>query len=563
MDDTLIRGGTVVDGTGKPAFAADVRIQNGRIAEIGPNLRGNRETEIDARGAFVTPGFIDSHTHLDGAMFWDPDLHPIPGFGTTTAIMGNCGITMAPLAQEMRKEVLDLFCYLEDLPLSAFEDRVPWGWGMSFGDYRRKAGASPTAINLEGYVGHINLRVAAMGADAWSRAATADERAQMAALLDDALCNGALGLSTNLMDNDRHHRPVPSRAADDVEFAALFDVMAKYPRAIAQIEARFAEPAHFAGDVERMAVLAGPRGVRAVWLTLPTTARNAEFVAMGRALHDRVRASGADFWPTFIHKPFEIFLNFEHSLMFEWMPAWHDMMYAPKATREGILADPEWRAKARHDMDHHTGPPGYPFERPEVIILSSSETGAGPIGISLGQYANDAGLHPSDALANWLQVNGLGSILSMLADAVDEATVAALIRDPHTLSCPNDTGAHLQLFEAAGQMLYLLTHYVRDTKRLSIEEAIHAITGKQAGFFGLHDRGVIAPGRTADINIFALEDIALHPEEKAFDVPGGSWRFIRKPAGFRATLVAGTPIFQNGKATGARPGRAFTSRPAA
>lgn len=563
MRGTLIRGGTIVDGTGKPGFQADIRIKGGVIAEIGPNLRNTGETDIDAAGALVTPGFIDTHTHLDGAMFWDPDLHPLPGFGTTTAIMGNCGITMAPLAQDMRKEVLDLFCYLEDLPVSAFEERVPWGWGMSFGDYRRKAGACPTSINLEGYVGHINLRVAVLGIDAWSRVATTDECARMAALLDDALRNGALGLSTNLMDNDRHHRPVPSRVADDAEFAALFDVLAKYPATVAQIEARFAEPAHIAGDVERMAAIAGPRGVRAVWLTLPTSARSGEFVAAGRALHDRVRASGADFWPTFIHKPFEIFLNFEHSLMFEWMPAWHDMMYAPKATREQILADPAWRAKARHDMDHHRGPPGYPFERPEVIILSSSETGTGPVGISLGQYAKNAGLHPSDALANWLQANGLGSILSMLADAVDEATVAALIRDPHTLSCPNDTGAHLQLFEAAGQMLYLLTHYVRDTHRLSIEEAIHAITGKQAAFFGLHDRGVLAPGRAADINVFALNEITLHPEEKAFDVPGGSWRFIRKPAGFRATLVAGTPIFQNGKATGARPGRAFASRPAA
>lgn len=557
---TLIRGGTVIDGTGKPGFTADIRIESGLITEVGPNLRNTGETEIDAAGALVTPGFIDSHTHLDGAMFWDPDLHPIPGFGTTTAIMGNCGITMAPLAPEMRKEVLDLFCYLEDLPVSAFEDHVPWGWDMSFGDYRRKAGACPTSINLEGYVGHINLRVAVMGKGAWERTATPEECARMAALLDDALRNGALGLSTNLMDNDRHHRPVPSRVADDAEFAALFDVLARYPNARAQIQARFAEPAHIAGDVERMAAIAGPRGVPAVWLTMPTSARSAEFVAAGRALHARVRASGADFWPTFIHKPFEIFLNFEHSLMFEWMPAWHDMMYAPKDKREGLLADPEWRAKARHDMDHHKGPPGYPFERPEVIIFSYSETGAGPVGISLGQYAKDQGLHPSDALANWLQANGLGSILSMLADAVDETTVSALIRDPHTLSCPNDTGAHLQLFEAAGQMIYLLTHYVRDTQRLSIEEAIHAITGKQAAFFGLTDRGVIAPGRAADINVFALDEIALHAEEKAYDVPGGSWRFIRKPAGFRTTLVKGTPIFQNGKATGARPGRAFASR---
>ena len=137
-----------------------------------------------------------------------------------------------------------------------------------------------------------------------------------------------------------------------------------------------------------------------------------------------------------------------------------------------------------------------------------------------------------------------------------------LIRDPHTVACPNDTGAHLQLFEAAGQLLYLLTHYVRDTGKLGIAEAVHAITGKQAAFFGMQDRGVVAPGRAADLNVFALDEIALEPEEKAYDVPGGSWRFVRKPAGFRATLVNGVPIFEGGRATGARPGRAFASRAA-
>jgi N-acyl-D-aspartate/D-glutamate deacylase len=432
---------------------------------------------------------------------------------------------------------------------------------MSFGEYRRIAGANPTSINLEGFVGHVNLRVAVMGETAWSAVATPEQNTQMAALLDEAMRNGALGVSTNLMDNDQHHRPIPSRVADDAEFEALFDVLARYPTAVAQIEARFAEPAHFANDMERMARLAGPRGVRAVWLTMPTSTRSAEYVAMGMDLHRRLRDGGADFWTTFAPKPISIFLNFDKSLFFEWMPAWHDMMYSPKDQREAILADSEWRAKARHDMDHHRGPPGYPFERPDVIQLSYSETGAGPVGVSLGQYARDTGLHPSDAMANWLQANGLGSILSMAGDAIDEPVVQKLVKDPYALSCPNDTGAHLQLFEGGGQSLYLLTHYVRDTKQISLEDAVHSLTGRQTDCFGLSDRGVIAVGRAADINVFALDEIEMHPEEKAYDVPGGSWRFVRKPAGFRATLVRGTPIFIDGKATGNRPGRAFASRP--
>ena len=343
-------------------------------------------------------------------------------------------------------------------------------------------------------------------------------------------------------------------------------MLGRYPGAIAQIEARFAEPAHFAGDMERMARLAGPRGVRAVWLTMPTSTRSAEFVAAGMDLHKRLRDGGADFWTTFAPKPISIFLNFDKSLMFEWMPAWHDMMYA-KGSREAILADPEWRAKARHDMDHHRGPPGYPFERPDVVQLSYAEKGVGPVGISLGQYARDTGLHPSDALANWLQVNGLGSILSMMGDAIDEPVVRKLIEDPYALSCPNDTGAHLQLFEGGGQSLYLLTHYVRDTKQISLEAAVHSLTGRhRPNVSAWHDRGVdLKVGRKADINVFkALDEIEMHAGGKGVpDVPGGcvALRACAKPAGFRATLVRGTPIFIDGKATGQRPGRAFTGRP--
>jgi N-acyl-D-aspartate/D-glutamate deacylase len=552
----------VVDGTGAAPFAADVRVKGGKIADIGPGLSPAGERIIDAAGAFVTPGFIDNHTHLDGAMFWDPDLAPIPGYGTTTAVMGNCGVTMAPLDDAVRHQVLDLFCYLEDLPVAAFEEKLPWGWGQSFQAYRQAAEACPTSINLEGYVGHVSLRASVMGEAAWERPASADEQAKMAAMLSDGMANGALGFSTNLMDNDRQHRPVPSRLADDAEFAALFAAQARHPHGVAQVESRFAEPQHHAGDMERMARLAKPTGGRVIWLNLATSAFHPDQVRDNLALHARLRQGGADFWPTFQHKPFMLFLNFDHSLFFEWMPAWHDMMYSPKETRATLLSDPDWRARARHDMDHHKGPPGYPFERPDVITLATSETGAGPLGISLGQYARARGQHASDALADWLQVNGLGSILSIVGDQVDEDTVIRLIRDPHTVACPNDTGAHLQLFEAAGQLLYLLTHYVRDTGKLGIAEAVHAITGKQAAFFGMQDRGVVAAGRAADLNVFALDEIALEPEEKAYDVPGGSWRFVRKPAGFRATLVNGVPIFEGGRATGARPGRAFASRAA-
>ncbi len=558
MSDLLVRGGTIVDGTGKPGFKADVRVRDGLIAEVAPSLKPEGEREIDASGALVTPGFIDSHTHLDGEMWWHPDFDPLPSYGTTTAIMGNCGVTIAPVTPEYRHEVVDLLCYLEDLPKNAFDASVPFRWNSSWADYRKAAQGRPTAIHLEGYAGHASIRVAAMGKAAWERTATPEENGRMAALLDEALANGALGLSTNLMDNDRQHRPVPSKIADDAEFEALLDVMARHKGKIFQVEGRFAEPQHHIADVERMARLAGPRGIRAVWLVMPMLARDTEMRANAMAMHERLHAAGIDFRPTFMHKPFSVFLNFEHSLMFEWMPAWHDMIYAPKDMRETLLSDPAWREKARHSMDHHSGPPGYPFERPDVVMLSYSETKAGPVGISLGEYARGRGQHTSDAMADWLLANGLGSIMSLKSDPLDEESVVQLLRDPRTVGCPNDTGAHLQLFEAGGQNLYLFTRYVRDTKQLSIEEAVHVLTGKHAAFFGLNDRGVIAPGKLADLNVFSLDEIDMPPEEKAYDVPGGSWRFVRRPPGIRATIVRGVPTCIAGKPTGAHPGTAFT-----
>ena len=194
------------------------------------------------------------------------------------------------------------------------------------------------------------------------------------------------------------------------------------------------------------------------------------------------------------------------------------------------------------------------LDHPEGLFLALSENGAGPLDISLADYAAQTGQHISDALADWIVRNGIGSSLVGAPGTLDEAVVVELLRDPHTLSNINDSGAHLQLFCGAGQNVYLYTHYVRDTEQLSIEEAVHVLTGRTAGFFGLHDRGIIAPGKAGDLNVFALDELALGKETRAYDVPHGTWRFTRPPAGFRATIVAGEPTWFDGAATGALPG---------
>jgi N-acyl-D-aspartate/D-glutamate deacylase len=272
------------------------------------------------------------------------------------------------------------------------------------------------------------------------------------------------------------------------------------------------------------------------------------------SLHHRLRAEGVDFWPNVVFKPLEPFFGFERSIVFQRVPAWNEMVNGPHDEKLALLSDPAWRARARYEWDNRPHIATSRVDRPQSLIFAISENGAGPLGISLADYAAQRRLHVSDALADWLVRNGIESSLVGTPDELNEADVVALLRDPQTLTNINDSGAHLQLFCGAGQNVHLFTHYVRDTGQLSIEEAVHSLTGRSAAFLGLTDRGVLAPGKIGDLAVFALDEIELRQEKRVHDVPFGSWRFTRPPAGFRATVVRGTPTWLDGAGTGARPG---------
>ena len=553
MADAIIRGGTVVDGTGAPARRADVRVRDGLVAEVGTDLAPDGEPEIDAGGAYVTPGIIDNHTHLDGAMWWDDGLEPLPGSGNTSMVFGNCGNSIAPLAGDQRDDIVDLLCFLEDLPVEAFHRLVPWSWER-WPDYVDALASRPTTVHAGGYVGHLALRTYVMGAPAWERAATPPEVARMCEVLDEGLAVGALGLSLNMFDRDRTLRPVPGFFAEDDELLALFRVVARHAPATVQCITRFNDREHDVADAERMARLVRAAGVRANYPGIPMNVRDADHRPVVWEAHHRMQAGGADLWPAVAFKPLAPFFSFERSIVFQRVPAWNEWVNGPAGDKLAVLADPVWRDRARTDWDNRTRSSLSRVDRPYEMILAHSETGAGPIGTSLGELADERGLHVSDALAEWVLANGVGSLMVGLPEQLDEDDIVRAIREPRTLPNVNDSGAHQQLFAAAGEHVYLLTRYVRDTGRLSIEEAVHALTGRAAEFFGLHDRGVVAPGRVADLAVFALDEIELGEEERRWDVPFGTWRLVRRPAGFRATVTAGVPTWIDGHATDARPG---------
>ena len=564
MNDMLIKNGTVVDGTGAPAFRADVRVQGGVITEVGENLADGDERVFDADGCYVTPGFIESHTHYDASMWWQPDLDPLPSYGATTMILGNCGFTMAPLhpSQEAREEVMGIFSFFEDIPLEPFKQHVSWDWN-TWSEYRKSFEKRlQVPLNYASFVGHIPLRLAAMGMEAWERAATPAEIAVMADLLDDALAAGALGLSDNLHDHDGDNRPVPTLLADDAEFTALFDVMDRYPSTCYQVIVDTFMRKTGPASLRRLEGLLKGRNIRVqIAGAVPSLEFQKDILPEMQASTQSMRDAGIDVWPGYAHVSPTNVLGIVKSLIYAQSNdyVWHEVVLAEDHDeKRRLLADPEWRARARNSWDNEAWPHS-PLQNPQDLYLIDSENGTGPINISLKEYADSRGLHRSDAMADWLLANGMFSTVHMAPFPKDEKLTIDLMNDPKTVGNISDAGAHLQMLCGGGENALLLTQYVREEKSLTLEQAVHVMTGKLAEHFFLNDRGVIAPGKRADICVFNLDEIERREMIKAWDMPDGkggtSWRFTREAMPARLTLVNGVPTFENGVYTGNKPGK--------
>lgn len=560
---TLITNGTVVDGTGAPAYRADVRISGGRIVEIGRGLSPRPgERVFDADGCYVTPGFIECHNHWDAAVWWSPNMEPFPGYGVTTSINGNCAFSLAPIPADGsgREDIIDIFNFFEDIPEWPMRNMMPWDWAK-WSEYKASHERNvKTPVNFASFCGHIPIRLCVMGQDAWTRAATPDEIERMCALLDDALAAGAMGLSSNQLDYDKHDRPLPSQLAEDDEYLALLNVLARYPGATFQLIIdnwmRMTAPQ----VVDRLARLCKQAGVTYQWAGLPTLDFQQENAELQWDLHERYKDEGLPFWTGFTHVQYMLSVDFKRSLIFAQLglQPWQDIVeIRDEGEKLAALADPEWRAKAREAWD--SGFANNSFTA-RSLLLRESENGAGPVGVRLEEFMNMEGVnHPSDALADWVIRNGTDSLALQDGWAKVQDTVVRLLKDPRSIANVSDAGAHGKMFCGAGDCALLLTEYVRDGKHLTIEEGVHALTGKQAEFFGLHDRGTIEVGKAADITVFNLDEIERREEEKLWDVPDGeggrTYRYIRAAAPMRLTMVAGEPTFDNGAFTGRFPGR--------
>jgi N-acyl-D-amino-acid deacylase len=556
----LIRGGDVIDGTGAPRVRADVRVRDGRIVEVGPDLATNGEPEFDATGAVVAPGFIDTHAHTDPQVFWDPRLDPDPLHGVTTMLVGNCSLSLYPQTEATRAGISDLFAYIEDVPRHLFDDYVPWTWS-NYDGYRDTVNATGTGINLAGLVGHSPLRLAVMGDDAWTRVATPQEREAMAELFEAAMQAGAWGLSTSFLDSDKEGRPVPSRAADDAEFDALFDVIQRAGHGLVEIVPGLL------GDspevmLESLARRCGARGIPLTWTGFVYTDSNPAATQKWIDLANKLAEDGVGFYPQLSPRSVDFRMNWDSSMMFMSMPkGWHQVIAARGDEKRALLEDPAWRETARNEWDS-TERSLFPHRRPETarfVEVFGAENQRW-LGRTLADLIAEKGGHPSDVFADFVLANDChpGVVAVGVANA-DVEGVARTLANPAVLISSSDAGAHMQMLCASGDTTLVLTRHVRERADFTLEGAVYELTGRQAEVFGFTGRGVIAPGNVADLVVFALDDLHYDADEFVHDLPNHGARLRRPEGGYRATIVDGVAVQLDGKLTGALPGRVIAA----
>ena len=553
MADLLIKGGSVIDGTGAAPRDEDIRVRDGRIEEIGPGLEANGAQIIDATGLTVAPGFIDSHTHYDATIYWDPMLDPMPQHGVTTVVGGNCSLSLAPVRPADRRAQVEVFSYLEDLPGDLLNEVIPWDWER-FGDYARSAAQVPLGLNLMTYAGHSQIRCYVMGEEAWERTATADEIAQMVELLDEALVAGALGLSYSLFDKDRQGRPVPSSLAGDDELDALIAKLGEYGGTFQFVPGDNAD-----AIVEQLKWLGdffgkhGVTGLYNILVHMETQPDRAERII---ACLQELREKGVTIHGMVSPRYIEMAIGFEQSICFIDLPAWNEFVQSPLEAKRAMIDDPDWRARGREEADTRRSTM-FPFKRADTLKIASAGNPECSewIGKSLQDLHKARGGHISDVLADWVKENDFDTGFALPIANTDAGEVAAMMRHPVSIISASDAGAHLQMFCAAGDSTLLLTKFVRDRGDLDLEEAVYELTGRQAEIFRIPDRGVLAPGMVADITIFALGELQYGSEKPVADMPGGIERLTRDPGGYRYTIVSGEIVQQDGKATGKLPAR--------
>ena len=536
MSDLVIRGGTVIDGTGAPGVRADVAIDSGKITEIGAGLEGDRE--LDATGHVVAPGFIDIHTHYDAQVFWDPALTPSCYHGVTTVVAGNCGFSIAPTRPEHRELIARTLEKVEDMDVAALAAGIPWDF-VTFPEYLASVERHGLGLNFAGYVGHTALRLYVMGDDAYERTATAEEIEEMREAVRGALGAGAMGLATSFAPTHRgvEGKPVPSRHCDRAEFDSLFGVLRETGRGLGMVTP---------GDVITTEELFEFQQQLGVPITMSALLSRPDLGHRKVAeLTARSRAAGGQVWPQVTPRPLRFTMSMAAPFLLNLNPKIGDLLSRSEQARRQAYADPGWRRETAGLWGN-----GGSLRAPRWQTFTIAESARHPEldDRPLTDVAAKRGSHPFEVLLDLaLDEPDLGLRFACTLANDDEDEVAALLRDEQTVMGLSDAGAHVGQICDAVQATDFLGSWVRDRELMTVERAVHRLTGAQADLLGLADRGRLAPGAWADVVVFDPSTVAPGPIRRVADFPAGSQRLTAdQPEGVRHVLVNGVPIRVDG-----------------
>jgi N-acyl-D-aspartate/D-glutamate deacylase len=552
--DLVIRRGHVIDGSGGSGFEGDVAVKDGRIAAVG-QVSGRGAEEIDAKGLLVTPGFVDVHTHYDGQATWDQRLQPSSWHGVTTVIAGNCGVGFAPCRVDDQDRLIRLMEGVEDLPFPVLKEGLKWNW-QSFPDYLDSLSGRAFDMDIGLQLPHAALRVFVMGERGANReAASADEITQMAALAEAAMHAGAMGFSTSRTLNHRTSdgQPTPTLTAGEDELLGIALALGRAKKGVLQFVSDFADPVAEFAMMRRLCERSGR--------PLSFSLAQSPVAPLGwRKLLDMLEqatAAGLPMKAQVAARPVGVLLGLDLSLNpFSLHPDW------PKAAslteQRRLIVDPDFVAR----LIANPPPPGNALGTAllhrwgDMYQLGSTPNYEPLPESSLAAQAMRRGVAYEVVAAEWLRDGMIYVPFLNFADG-DLDAVGAMLGHADTIPGLSDGGAHVGMICDGSFPTTLLTHWARDRKhgRLPLEHLIKRQSHDTARAVGLVDRGLIAPGQRADINLIDFDHLALLPPQVAHDLPAGGRRLLQRASGYRATMVAGHITYRDGEATGALPGR--------
>lgn len=554
--DLVIKNGTVVDGTGAPRQQADIGVKDGIIVDVG-KVAGSAARTIDASDLIVAPGFVDPHTHYDAQICWDDITTPSCWHGVTTVVMGNCGVGIAPCRPETREIAAWDLVNVEAIPFDVLSKGVTWDW-ETFPQYMDAAERRGSGLNLGFLAALTPFRHYVLGEESMERAATAEETAKISGLLREAMEAGAMGFTSTFAGQHIGYqgRPLACRLASDAELKAYSNVLRDLGRGAIEIaltnEVSVLDPREY----ELLDMLLTESGRPVTWLALLNREDNPE--APQRTLREAAALLQRGALPQVTCRPMMTQIDLRKPFLFANMPCWNPAFNRPPEEQAQLYRDQKFRDAFREALKV---PKIFTGDWSRAIIHEVANPALQPLlGRNVESVARERGKDPMDTFLDLALEDNLEMQFTYELFNSDESRIPELIKDPRTIIGLSDGGAHVDMFCDAGYCTYLLGTWVRDREVMSLEHAVKRITTEPAALFGIQNRGRIAPGLAADFAIFDLARVGSGKRgEMRHDLPGGGRRLVVPARGIEYTIVNGTPLFEAGRDTGARPGQVLRS----